>query len=140
MRRPGGRGFTLLEVAVALAILGVGIVSCLQIFAAALRLTDRATRETGAVREARTAMDALLALPPEDFSEHPPRGQERTTEEGLVTRVDTWREELPEEKDFAIQDPHRLYHLQVTVTWQDAQGTKSYMLETLRMLPEENGE
>ncbi len=138
MTRPGGKGFTLLEVAVALAILGVGIVSCLQIFAAALRLTDRATRETSAVREARTAMDALLALPPEDFAEHPPRGQERTTEEGLVTRVETWPEQIEDEKQFAIHDPHRLYHLQVTVSWQDGRGAKSYTLETLRMLPEEN--
>ena len=49
-------GFTLLEIAIAMAILGVGIVSVLQIFGASLRLQDRATRETAAVREARTAI------------------------------------------------------------------------------------
>src|SRR5205814_8527361 len=45
-RRRAAVGFTLLEIAIAMAILGVGIVTVLQIFGASLRLQDRATRET----------------------------------------------------------------------------------------------
>jgi prepilin-type N-terminal cleavage/methylation domain-containing protein len=130
------RGFTLLEVAVALAILGVGVVSCLQIFSAALRLVDRATRETSAVREARTAMDRLLSLPPEDFSERAPRDDVRVTEEGFSTHSAWWQEKLEEEREFGFKGTHRLYHLLVTVTWQDGKGAKNYTLESLRMLPE----
>ena len=41
--RPARRGgFTLLEIAVALAIVGMGAVTCLQLFSGSLRLQDRA--------------------------------------------------------------------------------------------------
>jgi prepilin-type N-terminal cleavage/methylation domain-containing protein len=130
------RGFTLLEVAVALAILGVGVVSCLQIFGASLRMVDRATRGTSAVREARTAMDRLLALPPEDFSERAARDDTRVTEEGFSTRSAWWQEKLEGERELTLHGTHRLYHLLVTVTWQDGKGAKNYTLESLRMLPE----
>ena len=72
MRRvPGSVGFTLIEIAVALAILGVGIVTCLQIFGGSLRMQARASRETRAVLAARAAMDAMLAAPEiQDHSEN----------------------------------------------------------------------
>ena len=63
MRRTPAAGFTLLEIAVALAILGVGIVTCLQVFSGSIRLQDRATRQSRAVLHARAAMDALLFQP-----------------------------------------------------------------------------
>jgi prepilin-type N-terminal cleavage/methylation domain-containing protein len=134
MRARAARGFTLLEIAVALAILGVGIVTVLQIFGASLRLQDRATRETAAVREARTAMDRLLALPAEDFSEHGSSDEQRVTQEGLTTHSSSWLEKM-DDRELELHPTHRLYHLQVTVTWQDGRGTKNYVLESLRMAP-----
>jgi prepilin-type N-terminal cleavage/methylation domain-containing protein len=128
-------GFTLLEIAVALSILGVGIVSCLQIFGASLRLVDRATRQTAAVREARAAMDAMLARPPDAFVENVGRSIERTTEEGLTTKMTSWVEPT-DEKDFGPHPTHRLYHVFVSVSWQDGRGTKNYWLESLRMAPD----
>jgi prepilin-type N-terminal cleavage/methylation domain-containing protein len=131
------RGFTLLEVAVALGILGVGVVSCLEIFSASLRMIDRATRETSAVREARTAMDCMMSVV-EEFQDavwdHCPR--ERTTAEGFTTRSDWWKEKLEKERDLTLHGTHALYHLQVTVTWQDGKGAKTYTLDTLRALQE----
>ena len=128
-------GFTLLEIAVALSILGVGIVSCLQIFGASLRLVDRATRETAAVREARAAMDAMLARPPDTFVEDVGRTIERTTQEGLTTKMTSWLEPV-DEPDLGPHLTHRLYHVFVSVSWQDGRGTKSYWLDSLRMAPE----
>jgi len=133
-------GFTLLEIAVALSILGVGIVSCLQIFSASLRLLDRATKETAAVREARASMDAMLARPPEGFVDNVGKNIERTTEEGITTRMTSWIEPTDDEgfgKGLGIQPTHRLYHVFVSVTWQDGRGAKSYWLDSLRMLPRE---
>jgi prepilin-type N-terminal cleavage/methylation domain-containing protein len=131
-RRRGG--FTLLEIAVALAILGVGVVGCLQIFGASLRLQDRASRETRAVLHARAAMDALLFQP--EIVDHT---EERTTAEGFQTRI-TVRQAGPDEgvddrRGLDFESDQTLRLLQVDVAWQDGAGTKHYSLQSLRMAP-----
>jgi len=133
-RRGEPAGFTLLEIAVALAILGVGVVSCMQIFGASLRLQDRASRESRVVLHARAAMDALLFQP--EIADH---AEERTTAEGFHTRVLVrhWgAEEGQTEKDLELQSEVSLRYLQVDVTWQDGAGKKTYTLKSLRMAPE----
>jgi type II secretory pathway pseudopilin PulG len=61
VQRP--RGFTLLDVAVALAILGIGVVTVMQIFQGALRLQRRAAEQNRVVLAARQKLDALLSEP-----------------------------------------------------------------------------
>src|SRR4030095_3251103 len=56
-------GFTLLEIAVALAIAGIGMVACMQVFSGSLKLQDRASRQSRAVLVARVGMDELLMRP-----------------------------------------------------------------------------
>src|SRR5438876_7517133 len=70
MSRSRTHGFTLLEIAVALAVVGMGAVTCLQLFSGSLRLQDRASRESRAVLAARAAMDALLFQP--EIKDHTP--------------------------------------------------------------------
>jgi len=140
------QGFTLLEIAVALAILGVGTVSCLQIFSASLRMQDRASRESRAVMAARVAMDALLAncrpctgkrsCPVEvnDYSAECP-----ISAEGFQTRVLIRHASADEGLSARALDLHpdfSLRYLQVDVTWQDGIGAKKYTLKSLRMAPE----
>jgi prepilin-type N-terminal cleavage/methylation domain-containing protein len=55
------RGFTLLEVLVALTILGMGVVTLLQIFSLGLRLGARSSESTETVTEGARVMDELLA-------------------------------------------------------------------------------
>jgi prepilin-type N-terminal cleavage/methylation domain-containing protein len=54
-------GFTLLEVLVALTILGLGVVTLLQIFSLGLRLGARSTMHTETMTEGARVMDELLA-------------------------------------------------------------------------------
>jgi prepilin-type N-terminal cleavage/methylation domain-containing protein len=54
-------GFTLLEVLVALTIVGLGVVTLLQIFSLGLRLGARSTTSTEAVTYGARIMDELLA-------------------------------------------------------------------------------
>ena len=133
-RRVSG-GFTLLEIAVALAIVGVGITTCLQIFGGSLRLQDRAARQTRAVLHARATMDALLFQP--EIVDH---SEERTTAEGFQTRV-LVRHAGPEDGvedvgTFDVVPETALRYLQVDVVWQDGAGTKTYTLKSLRVAPE----
>ncbi len=128
------RGFTLIEVAVALAILGVGVVICLQIFGASLRMQQRASRETRAVLAARAAMDALIASP--EIQDH---SESRDSAEGFRTHVEV-RHAGPDEglsgKALDFQSEYSLRYLQVDVTWRDGAGAKTYTLKSLRLAPE----
>ena len=136
MRRSGAAGFTLLEIAVALAILGVGIVSCLQIFSASLRMQDTASRQGRAVMHARVAMDALLLEV--DFREK--NGRCDDTAEGFRT-CHVVRPCGPADgcdEGVSKRDCERaLYYLEVDVTWRDGAGAKTYTLKTVRMATED---
>ena len=128
------RGFTLLEIAVALAILGIGTVSCLQIFSASLRMQSRASRESRAVMHARVAMDALLFQP--EIRDHE---ETRDTAEGFRTHIlvrHAGADEGVDDRALDVQSEVSLRYLQVDVTWQDGVGAKSYTVKSLRMAPE----
>ncbi len=127
-------GFTLLEMSVALAIVGVGIVTCLQIFTGSIRLQDRSSRESRAVLHARAAMDALLFG--NEVTDH---SEERTTTEGFRTHI-LVRHAGPDEgidhKTFDLASDVGLRYLEVDVTWQDGTGAKTYTLKSMRAAPE----
>jgi general secretion pathway protein I len=134
MRRAAA-GFTLLEIAVALAILGVGLVTCMQIFGGSLRLQDRAMRQSRAVLHARATMDALLFQP--DIADH---SEERTTADGFQTRILVRHagpdEGLPERRKLDFATDVALRYLEVDVTWQDGAGAKTYTLRSMRVANE----
>ena len=139
MRRRS-RGFTLIEIAVAMAILGVGVVTLQQIYQGALRLQDRASRQSRAVLHARATMDALLA--PRYIADS---SSEQTTQEGFRTRV-LVRHATPEEggeeadREFDVESEMGLRYIEVEVAWSDGGGVKTYTLRSLRMSAEEDDE
>ena len=131
------KGFTLLEVAVALAILGAGVVTCLQIFSGSLQLQERSSRQTRVVLLARAGMDGLLMQ--QDLVNS--SVTKATDTQGFTTRLDV-EDALPED-GFSLPDtmspedmPGIPKRLTVTVSWQDATGPKQYVLRTLRLIPE----
>ena len=134
--RPRGSGFTLIEIAVAIAILGVGVVTLQQIYQGSLRLQNRAARQDLAVLRARMAMDKLLAEPTVSV------GSDCTTGGGF--RICTARLVAPEgyggggeKRDFELSESdQQLYFLEVDVTWKDGAGDKTYTLKTLRIASE----
>ncbi|HLK88920.1 MAG TPA: hypothetical protein VKZ18_03445, partial [Polyangia bacterium] len=115
-------------------ILGVGIVTCLNVFSGSLRLEDRASRETRAVLHARAAMDALLFQP--EITDHT---EERTTAEGFKTRVIVRHAGQTEGIDTGALDvvpDVALRYLEVDVTWRDGSGFKTYTLKSMRVASE----
>jgi prepilin-type N-terminal cleavage/methylation domain-containing protein len=136
-RRPAG--FTLIEIAVAMAILGTGVVTLQQIYQGSLHLQDRASRRSRAVLHARAAMDALLRV-----REIKPGTSERTTQEGFRTRTKVAYEPVDGEEDpektFGLHslNEQRLYYIEVEVAWQDGIGSKTYTLRSVRIGTDED--
>lgn len=129
-------GFTLLEVMIALSIVAIGIVRCLQAFTGSLDVQDRASRQTRAVLYARAAMDALL-FEPEIKNHQETRPPSR---EGFILHVevrDAGRDEGIDRRTFDTESEFGLRYLQVDVTWQDARGQKTYTLKSMRVAPSE---
>jgi prepilin-type N-terminal cleavage/methylation domain-containing protein len=140
MRRRAA-GFTLIEIAVAMAILGAGVVTLQQIYQGALRLQERSSRRSRVVLHARAAMDALLVA--REVKDHT---EERTTQEGFKTRelvrdatVDEGGEDTGSEFGLHSLSEQKLKYLEVEVAWQDGTGRKTYTLRSLRMAPDEGG-
>jgi prepilin-type N-terminal cleavage/methylation domain-containing protein len=140
--RPRSRGFTLIEIAVAMAVLGVGVVTLQQIYQGALRLQDRASRHDRAVLHARAKMDSLLVA---RYLEETEEGPE-TTQEGFRTRALVRRatpadfgvpsfggvDEEEDESDLGLQDEQVLLYVEVEVAWSDGVGNKTYTLKSVR--------
>jgi prepilin-type N-terminal cleavage/methylation domain-containing protein len=74
-------GFTLLEVLVALTILGLGVVTLLQIFSLGLRLGARSSMHTETMTEGARVMDEMLAR----------KGLPAGAESGVLGRDGRWQ-------------------------------------------------
>lgn len=133
----GTRGFTLLEVAVALAIMGVGVVTVLELFSAGLRMETGAGTRARAVVYARGLLDQTMAL-----SEIRP-GNDRGRFDDTFRWEVTVREapeytEQANKKDLAVKDNVDLlmYEIQVSVLWPQAADREGvYSIRTLRLVP-----
>ena len=66
-------GFTLLEVLIAMTIVGLGVVTLLQIFSLGLRLQSRSTSQSEAVAHGTRVMDEMLAAGARKFELCPMR-------------------------------------------------------------------
>ena len=149
MRRRS-RGFTLIEIAVAMAVLGVGVVTLQQIYQGALRLQDRSSRQGRAVLHARAAMDSLLA--PRTIAD---TTSEETTREGFRTRIlvrhataadapmlegSVGGKDGDDDRQFGLETEQSLRYIEVEVSWSDGSGQKTYTLRSLRLASEEEEE
>ncbi|MBI3301511.1 MAG: prepilin-type N-terminal cleavage/methylation domain-containing protein [Deltaproteobacteria bacterium] len=132
------QGFTLLEVMVALAILALGIVTVLELFAGSLRLGTKASRHTQAAIYAQNVMDRVFAQTTlkdgEDGGEFPGgyAWQARVQE----IHPDENRSRLQPDR----QSPTDFFHLkeiEIRVSWDEGTGQQALVLHSLRTLTEQ---
>lgn len=120
-RAPAGqRGFTLLEVLVALAILSLAVVAAIQLFAGGLRLLKLAGEHQQA---------ALIADEKTREVETPVEGRDTGTEGEFTWERTIRRTEVPAELATAGGTPYDLYAVTVEVKWG---GKRSIEVATLR--------
>jgi prepilin-type N-terminal cleavage/methylation domain-containing protein len=135
----GQRGFTLLEVLIAAAVMSVGIVSALQLFTGSMNLAGNAGKQSKAAVLAQALVDEELWR---DVLEN----NERSGTEGEFTwRVVTHpidRELVsPDEVDDNLEPVTGelgLWLIEAEVSWETPRGSKSLVFETARIgeLPE----
>lgn len=122
------RGFTLIEVVVGLAILGVGLMVIIELFAGGLRLGMVSEEYTKAVNLGRMKLEEVSLKPP----------VEEGVEEGEFNEYFRWKVEtkkvdvLPFEKETDFKPPVELFHVKVDVIWKSGLKERSLGLETYR--------
>lgn len=124
------KGFTLIEVVVGLAILGVGLMVIIELFAGGLRLGRVSEEYTKAVSYGRMKLEELTLKPP----------TEEGLEEGEFNETYRWKIEtkridlLPFERDTDFRPPVELFHVKVDVIWKSGLRERSVGLESYRTI------
>ena len=128
------RGFTLIEVAIAMAIVGIGVVTVLEIFNAALRTEHGAGVRSRAVMRARDLLERTMTLPePMPMQESGDFGDGYRWERKVREAT-----ELTEgnNRELDVKSDVTLFEIEVSVLWPqrgDREGV--YTVRTLRVAP-----
>lgn len=119
-------GFTLLEVMVALTILGIGFVVIFQLFSMGLNSMERSENYTKAVIYAKEKLNEMIAMPePQEGIKEGSSGKDNEFSwKAAALRYDT--------ASFAKEPPFTIYQLTADVTWQEGLKQKNVHLETLK--------
>jgi general secretion pathway protein I len=130
------RGFTLIEVVVAMAILGIGITIILELFSGSLRLLRTSGEYTKAVNYARVKMEEITVKPTvnEGIEEGEFDGAYRWQVD--VKRVDI----LPPRIETDFKPPVELFQVKLIVLWKSGTKERSTVLETYRTIKLEEEE
>jgi general secretion pathway protein I len=130
VREKRTRGFTLMEVVVALAVLGVGLIVIIELFSGGLRLGRVSGEYTRAVGYARVKMEDIALA----------REIKEGMEEGEFDKNYRWHLEvqkvniLPGEQPFDITLPVDLYQIKLQVIWKSGSQERSAGIESMKVI------
>ncbi|MBI2349928.1 MAG: prepilin-type N-terminal cleavage/methylation domain-containing protein [Deltaproteobacteria bacterium] len=120
-------GFTLLEVVVAMAIVGLGVVTVIEIFSLGLRLVARSSERASAITYGRQVMDEVLIR----------RGVQEGGEEGSFGEKHRWRlqvKPLKVESKLLSSTAWELNEITLQMRYQDGEREKQVEMRTLRLV------
>ena len=121
-------GFTLLEIIVAMAIVGLGVVTLLQIFSLGLRLGARSSVETESMAYGRLVMDEILARRNIDEGASQGNFQDRGRWQLLIQNVND------PERTLSLGAGWELKRVSVAMHLRDAGKEREVELMTLRLV------
>jgi len=124
------RGFTLIEVLVAVAILGIGLTAILELFSGGLRLGRASEEYTKAVNYARMKMEEMAVKP--EVAEG--------VEEGSFDDTFRWQVEVKKVDLLPVEDkpdfklPAHFFQVQINVIWKSGSKERSTRIESYRTI------
>ena len=125
-------GFTLLEVVVAMTIVGIGVVTLLEIFSMGLRLGSRSSAATEAMTYGRQAMDEILLR----------RKIEEGAQQGSLNERTRWKlgiEPVREPSDtLSLSSAWELKEITLDMRVTDAGRDRTVELRTYRLVRKKN--
>lgn len=125
------KGFTLIEVVVALAILGVGLTVIMELFSGGLRLARASMEYTKAVNYARTKMEEIAVK--SALQEGTGEGESHDKAfrwQVAVKKVDL----LSIDKSMDYKPPVELFQVKIDVFWKSGSKDRSTSLESLKAI------
>lgn len=127
------RGFTLLEVMIAVSIAALGIVSLLELFGGSMRLARASAEQTQAMVIAESVMEGVLWKP------ELPEGADAADAGPYhwavnVEQVDPELGSTEEEPLKDVSDSYELYEITVQVTWGNSDAPKTITLRSRRLM------
>jgi len=131
------RGFTLIEILVAISVLAISLVVILQLFSGGLKSVRLSNQYTRAIFYAREKMEEILLM--EDLEVGSEEGsQEDESEDPL-----RWRAEIvliePEEEE-ASKLPFDTLRIMVDVMWQEGEKEKRFQISTMKVVEKKEDE
>jgi prepilin-type N-terminal cleavage/methylation domain-containing protein len=127
------RGFTLLEVMIAVSIAAIGIVSLLELFGGSMHLARASAEQTRAIVLASSLIDQALwraELPERDYE-----GAEGDFQWTIsIKAVDPSLGSTEEEPLEDVSDDYELYEVAVQIRWGSGETPKTLSLKSLRLM------
>jgi general secretion pathway protein I len=127
------KGFTLIEVVVALAILGIGLTVIIELFSGGLRLARTSEEYTKGVNYGRAKMEEVMSQ----------QGMKEGDEEGKFDETFRWQvgvkklDILPGEKSTEFKPPVELFQVKVNILWKSGSKERSTSIESYKAFKSE---
>ena len=125
------RGFTLLEIVVAMTIVGLGVVTLLEVFSSGLRLGARSQDRTEVITQGRQVMDQFLA-----------RGTlTEGTEAGTIAENGRWKlqvQPVRSTEELVLGNDWELKEIALDLVVPESGGERRVELRTLRLVKKGN--
>lgn len=131
--RASAAGFTLLEVLVAMTLIGLGLAVAFTVVSASTRLDGRMAGHQAAMTLARAKLDEVLAQP--GFAVAQDAGEDRYagTDFGYRIKLSPLEVMTPAQRQALPPLPQRLERVEIEVFWGPRDAMQSYRLVTYRV-------
>jgi prepilin-type N-terminal cleavage/methylation domain-containing protein len=130
-RFSSSRGFTLLEIVVAMTIVGLGVVTLLEVFSSGLRLGARSQDRTEVITQGRQVMDQFLAR----------RTLAEGTEQGIIGENGRWKlqvQPVRSAEELSLGNDWELKEIALDIIVPESSSERRVELRTLRLVKKGN--
>ena len=131
------RGFTLIEILVAISVLAISLVVILQLFSGGLKSVRLSDQYTRAIFYGREKMEEILLMVDLEA------GSQEGSQEGESEDLLRWRAEIvliePEEEEVS-ELPYDTLGIVLEVMWQEGEKEKHFQISTMKVVEKKEDE